>query len=301
MSAAPTRLQAWSQLLRVPNLATVPGDPMVGAVLAAGGQALLWRPLLGSAAAALCLYMVGLILNDLHDLADDRVNRPERPLPRQLISVRAAIAAALLLAALGLLAALSAGPRTALAGLGLLGLIGLYTFAAKAAAPTACLVMGLCRGGSVLLGAAAAGWNRPALLAAAAWAVTIGSVTWLSRGEDRRQRPGWPVLLPPLAMAGGLAAAWAGLPEAGALARSGFAIGAAAAFGLALRQSLRLFHRDVSPAAARAAVGGFIALLVPWQAAVVLLGDHPGTLAVALGLLALWPLSRRLARHFSAS
>lgn len=304
MTEIRTRRQAWLQLLRLPNLATVPGDPLAGAVLAAaatGAPMPTLRQALAVAAAALCLYMAGLVLNDLHDLPDDRLRRPERPLPRGLISLSAAWCSFVLLALLGLGAAALAGSGALLAGLVLLALVCLYDLRAKASPRLACLVMGLCRGASVVLGAAALGRPDVAALPAAAWTLYIGTVTWLSRGEDEIQRPGLPILLLPVAMGVGWLSAWVLVwPCRGA----GLVVSAGcAAVGLwtATRRSLALLRHDVPPATARAAVGGSIGLLLPWQAGLVVLGWTPAAALAAGALLLLWPVSRRLARRFSPS
>ena len=71
-------LRAWLRLLRVANLPTVPGDPIVGYVVAAG---VVGWPVLPCAAASLCLYCAGLLANDYFDLAEDRRDRiPDYPL-----------------------------------------------------------------------------------------------------------------------------------------------------------------------------------------------------------------------------
>jgi 4-hydroxybenzoate polyprenyltransferase len=298
-----TRWLGWLQLLRVPNLPTVPGDPLVGAVLAAtaAGQAVPARQAIGVALAALFLYMAGLALNDLHDLPDDRLHRPERPLPRGVVSVRAAWRAFALLAALGLAAAATGGWPSALAGLGLLALICLYNLRAKACPASACLVMGLCRGASLMLGAVALGRPAAAALPALALTLYIGAVTWLSRREDETQRPGLFVLLPPLAILGGCGTAWLGLGAPGHQMLWLALACATLATAQALRLSLTLFRRDIGPGPARAAVGRFIRLLLPWQAALLLLGSTPALAVVALALLAAWPLARGLSRRFNAS
>lgn len=298
-----TRWMGWLQLLRVPNLPTVPGDPLVGLVLAtsAAGQSAPVHQACGVALASLFLYMAGLTLNDLHDLPDDRLHRPERPLPRAAVSLHSARQAFVILAALGVAAAASAGPRTALAGLLLLALICLYNLCAKARPGPACLVMGLCRGTSLMLGASAGGRCEAALLPAVALTVYIGAVTWLSRREDETQRPGFYVLLPSLAIVAGCGAAWWSVGLVVDLRLPAALVAAVLAAGLALRSGVELVRRDVGPGPARAAVGHFIRLLLPWQAAVLFLGGTAASSAAALALLLAWPVSRRLGRRVSAS
>ena len=79
---------AWLQLLRVPNLFTVPGDPVAGFLLATFG--VLTPDVVLAILGSLCLYAGGLVLNDLHDLDEDRRDRPNRPLPAGEIAVRSA-------------------------------------------------------------------------------------------------------------------------------------------------------------------------------------------------------------------
>src|SRR5260221_228220 len=76
---SPSPLRTWLQLFRAPNLLTVPGDPIAGYLLACFGavEEGLW-PAIG---ASVCFYAGGLLLNDLADLAEDRRERPSRPLP----------------------------------------------------------------------------------------------------------------------------------------------------------------------------------------------------------------------------
>ena len=59
----PPLLRTWLQLLRAPNLFTVPGDPLAGYLLACYG-AVEPRVLL-PVFASLCFYSSGLLVNDL--------------------------------------------------------------------------------------------------------------------------------------------------------------------------------------------------------------------------------------------
>jgi len=158
------RLFGWLQLLRLPNLFTVPGDPLAGMAVAAllAGRAppsvggFLWP-----AAAALCLYGFGLVLNDIRDYPQDLRNRPNRPLPRQYVGMSGAWLAALLLAAGGLACAWQHAYTTLALALSLLFLICLYDGLVKEWGWLGCLVMGLCRGNSFLLGVSPRVWALP--------------------------------------------------------------------------------------------------------------------------------------------
>ncbi len=175
------------QLLRPPNLFTVPGDPLCGALLASQG-AWSWR-VVPPVVASLACYCAGLILNDLADLKEDLRDRPGRPLPSGAVSRRAAIALAAVFIAVALAAAsLINTILLLLTGLLLVEILW-YDFMAKRNAITGPIAMGICRGLSVLLGAAAIAPPPPlAVGAAAAVALYIGAVTALARNETRSPR-----------------------------------------------------------------------------------------------------------------
>jgi len=149
-------------LIRLPNLLTVPGDPVAGFLLASSGAPHLCAPLALAAAAgaSLCLYAFGLILNDLMDVETDSRERPERPLPAGEITVPQARMAAVAMALSGLNLALGAGRPALLIAAALAGVIVLYDAALKRVPVLGLCAMGLCRGLSLLLGAVAA---RPEL------------------------------------------------------------------------------------------------------------------------------------------
>src|SRR5262245_2678680 len=101
-------LRHWLQLFRVPNLFTVPGDPLAGFLLATGwtheGRAWLDGRAAFAVVASVCLYAAGLAMNDLCDLAEDRRDRPARPLASGAIPVSAAWIACGALCAIGIIA-----------------------------------------------------------------------------------------------------------------------------------------------------------------------------------------------------
>lgn len=148
--------QAWLELLRLPNLFTVPGDVIVGWVMVGMKGVFPWFAILAS----LALYSVGLLLNDLFDLRIDTKERPHRPLPSKRITKTSVIGVSLALSlfALGLAAWTGALP----VGLTLLGMILFYNLVAKRIAILGVVVMGCCRGLNILLGAAMT-WTWDAL------------------------------------------------------------------------------------------------------------------------------------------
>ena len=208
-SGGRSRLHSYLQLLRPPNLFTVPGDPLCGALLASHGK---WSWIIVPAiVASLSCYCIGLTLNDLIDQEEDRRDRPTRPIPSGAVSAKEAgnLILALLVIALG--ASLLLG-RSANVTVLLLLLILAYTVAKKEMPRLAPFLMGSCRGASVLVGVRAMGpthisslmiqpffpahrfppVNMGPLYAAAFITAYIAAVTVLARTETRDPR------IPPL-------------------------------------------------------------------------------------------------------
>ena len=146
-------LHAWLELLRVPNLLTVPGDVLAGWLLASGGP---WRPALGfGIAAGVGLYAFGLISNDIADFKTDTRERPQRPLPSKRIKPAAAVVAALALGCGSTLLAWRASGNAFDCAALLFLVVALYNTMMKDSAQFGPLTLGLCRGLNLLLGAAA--------------------------------------------------------------------------------------------------------------------------------------------------
>ena len=185
------KARAWAEILRLPNLFTVPGDPLAGALLAgaAGGGDALRTAL--CAAASLGMYAAGLLFNDVADLEEDRRDRPARPLPSGRITPRAAMRAAAGAMAFGLALYFTAGVRAGAAGMALACNILAYDFLLKRSV-FGPVVMALCRGMSVLAGALAIAAPVPpaSWLAAGAITLFVSGVSSYARGETRS--PGRP-------------------------------------------------------------------------------------------------------------
>lgn len=177
-------MKSWLQLLRVPNLFTVPGDPVAGWLLASGAG-LTFRPAFFLViAASLSLYSFGLVLNDLMDLRVDRVERPARPLPAREICLFAAWTVAILLVALGIVLCARASRATLYCGIALTAAIISYNCGIKRIAVAGAVNMGVCRGLNMLLGAAFAGaFPIPVIAAVCFVTVYITGITSLARAE----------------------------------------------------------------------------------------------------------------------
>ena len=192
-------MEAWLRLLRLPNLLTVPGDPVAGYLLAmvCFGSEFTPLALLATVAAALCLYCFGLLLNDMVDLKIDLEERPDRPLPSGQISFNSARTAAVAFGFTGLNLALFAGLPVLCAAALLSALIILYNAGFKRLPFAGVITMGLCRGGSFLLGCFAALSDPrdlfslsgvPLLLGFAAVTLTFIGISAVARNEMDQEK-----------------------------------------------------------------------------------------------------------------
>ncbi len=194
-----SRLRAYLELVRLPNLFTAMADVAAGFLFThlglERGDGLTLGLLL---VASTLLYAAGVVLNDLFDLEIDRRRRPERPLPSGRVPIRSARKLGWGLLPAGVISAwcaalAGADPRPGVVAVVLAGVVVAYNARLKPTLlgpPT----MGACRALNLLLGMslAPAGWGPPHLLAATAIGVYISGVTWFARNEATRSRR-WPL------------------------------------------------------------------------------------------------------------
>jgi 4-hydroxybenzoate polyprenyltransferase len=198
----------WLQLLRAPNLFTVPGDPLAGFLVACGlarNQAVLDDRVVYAVFASLCLYAAGLIMNDIFDIAEDRRDRPHRPLASGTISLQSAWIVGVILSGAGILLMTIVADRAGLlASSLLLGCIGLYNGFMKRIPVLGAINMGMCRGLSLLLGAVAFSNSLEVpqfvILCALILAAYVAAVTHLARYEMRESSPAIARILPALVL-----------------------------------------------------------------------------------------------------
>ncbi|MEO2030761.1 MAG: UbiA family prenyltransferase [Planctomycetaceae bacterium] len=209
----------WLQLLRLPTVFTALADVLCGFFLGAALQSsggTNWLALAWLMASSAGLYLGGMVLNDVFDVRLDAVERPERPIPGNRITLRAAAAVGGLLMAAGLVAATCAWIVSGHAGHSLLtaGIIAVavlsYDAVLKAtwAGPFG---MATCRFLNLSLGASTAidqtgsvvSWQQPVLGASLGLAVYIVGVTWFARNEAGQASV--------FGLAGGLVAAVVGI------------------------------------------------------------------------------------------
>lgn len=200
----------WLKLTRFPNVFTMVADVLMVALL----FSLPWEWMFLAGLGSVALYMAGMVLNDVHDYAEDCQWRPERPLPSGKITLSAARVGGygLLLGGwCGFLAAsLLAGVwYPVLTATLLAGCILAYNSSWKST-PVGPVLMGLCRGLNLValmsfapesLDFSAPFWRIPAGITC-----YILGLTWFARAEtEGEDRPAalW-LVGSVLVMAGGL-------------------------------------------------------------------------------------------------
>jgi hypothetical protein len=183
----------WLRMARVSNTPTTVSDAVAGAVLVSASVAA--GPVAVVAVAIALFYTAGMILNDVMDVAIDRRERPERPLPSGEVSVRAAVFAVVVLFVVGEALLALRDWRAALAGLGLIALIVLYDAWHKGNALSP-LLMAACRAMVyVVAGLAIAGALNAELWGAAAlMLVYVVGLTQVAKAEGSGIAARWPVV-----------------------------------------------------------------------------------------------------------
>jgi geranylgeranylglycerol-phosphate geranylgeranyltransferase len=163
-------IQAWIELLRLGNLVMIVVAVGVGAYLAGGTGAVPRGALAGF---ALALVAAGInVLNDFLDLEIDRVNRPDRPLPRGAVGREPARAAFVIFLFGGVLLSRRLGPEAMTFATAVVVLLIIYcTHLNRAGLAGNLAVAGA--GGSALFFGALAGGDARAGLAPAVFAFLI--------------------------------------------------------------------------------------------------------------------------------
>jgi 4-hydroxybenzoate polyprenyltransferase len=194
------KVLAWSRLMRLSNLPTAWSNILMGLVVSAGNWD--FRSVIVLLTVSTCLYLGGMVLNDVCDIEVDRLERPQRVLPSGLISRRSASAVGHILLLTG---PLIAGLATLTVGKD--GVLHLATPACGTALALALVIvaynyggkslwfgpvlMGLCRILNVLLGTSLAE-SDPSFLGhgilywyiATAIGIFVAGITWFARDEE---------------------------------------------------------------------------------------------------------------------
>jgi 4-hydroxybenzoate polyprenyltransferase len=147
------------RLVRIPLVFTAVADPITGYII--GTRASL-EPLtvISLILVSSCLYMSGMIFNDVADLKRDRVTRPGRPLPSGDVSIKGAVSLGVVLLFLALLLGLFISYRVGILTACMISLILGYDFLLKRGALAGSVCMGIIRGTNISLGFVASGeWS----------------------------------------------------------------------------------------------------------------------------------------------
>jgi 4-hydroxybenzoate polyprenyltransferase len=293
-----SKLLAYAQLLRLPNVFTAFADICMAA--AAAGYILDQPGVLALLLAASgCLYLAGMVLNDFFDRHEDAKARPFRPIPSGRVTPRTAlILGSVLLVAGGGFAAAATDPITykfrfgtpaSIAGVLALAILVYDGFLKRT--PLGPLGMGVCRFLNVLLGLSGSGpelWTGLNIHLAAVIGVYIVGVTWFARTEEgesnRRQLIAAAIIM--LAALGLAITVPAHLPAGSAPVYFPYFV---AAFGFFIGSTIVIAIRQPGPKEVQAAVKRCILGLVALDAvlATAFVGAW-GLLIVLLLLPARW-------------
>jgi 4-hydroxybenzoate polyprenyltransferase len=265
------RVLAFAQLLRLPNVFTAFADVAlagcVGASVYAGWQSADYLvPLFLLALASGCLYLAGMVWNDVFDLAEDRQDRPFRPLPSGRVRVRTAALLAVGLTAVGVGLTIAAG--SARLGLGLAAAVLLYDSWLKRT-PLGPVSMAACRFLNVLLGLSAIPADALPLAMRVHTAGVVGvyivGVTWFARTEAtessrRHLAAAAGVIAVALVLALGLRARLPADPGPGAVVFPYLLVGFGFLVGVPLSRAIRRPGPKEVQAAIKRCVLGLVAL-----------------------------------------
>jgi 4-hydroxybenzoate polyprenyltransferase len=198
------RLLAYAQLLRIPNVFTAFADIALGACVAGAVMPSMpvefWLSFVVLALASGCLYLAGMVWNDVFDFAEDKKARAFRPLPSRRIQISTAVFLGVFLFVVGLMLAGAAGllaqqpewnHEPFAYALGIVAAVMIYDGGAKRT-PFGPISMAACRFLNVLFGlsliAESALDTEYRLYLAAIVFLYIAGVTWFARTEEGKSR-----------------------------------------------------------------------------------------------------------------
>ena len=191
------------QLMRLPTVFTSMADVIAGYLLTTA-----WNPKAGLSQltanpdkltigivlvfASSCLYLAGMVFNDIFDRKVDAEERPGRPIPSGSVPLKMAIGLGLALLVIGNGAAWFAGRNSGIIAAILTVTILAYDGLLKKT-PIGPLAMGACRFLNVIIGAShltnwASIWTRPQLVVALGMGVYVIGLTWFARTEAKQSK-----------------------------------------------------------------------------------------------------------------
>jgi len=151
----------YARLARPANLPTAAADIMAGVAIAGiftlsdSGSIMAtnsWSGIMFLICSSIFLYAGGVVLNDVFDSKIDHIERPERPIPSGLVSVKAASVYGTILLIIGVVFSYLVNTQCTIIALLLVASIVTYDAVAKNHGFFGPIVMGLCRALNLLLG-----------------------------------------------------------------------------------------------------------------------------------------------------
>lgn len=286
-------VKSYLQLTRPANLLTALADILAGLAIAGfsfavGTYGLLLLSTLG-------LYGGGVVLNDVFDARLDAIERPERPIPSGRVPLKNAALLGGSLLLVGVACAWAYSLPSGLIALTIALLVLLYDRFAKHSSFFGPLVMGMCRGGNLLLGVSV----LPLALEVYAWVAIIpilyiGAITMISQDEvhgGKQRTLYFAGFLYGLVHFVQLYIAWrqdnffSTLPWV------------ALHIWLVGRPLVEAVHNPIGPMIGKAVKAGVLSLIIMNAAWCMAFGDWPLAIVVTL----LLPLSIQLARIFAVT
>ncbi len=183
-------VRSWLQVVRFPAVFTAMSDIFLGFLLTHSSLLPLnqFLFLLGSSS---CLYLAGMLFNDIFDREIDSKERPNRPIPSGRVPLKSAIIAGVLLIAFGLCFAilndLSQVEKTGHSFfIAIILTVAIFAYDGLLKKTVlAPLAMGSCRFLNVILGASATitVWASPQIYLASCLGIYIIGLTWFARKE----------------------------------------------------------------------------------------------------------------------
>ncbi len=149
-------MKDWLRLLRISNLPTVWSSVLVPLAFAGGPRGVdfanpdTYLAVGVALVSATCLYLAGMVLNDVLDLRIDRMERPERPLPAGRINPRTATAAGVSMLGVGAILPFGLGAAAGIAATSIAVAVVAYD-ALHLRTAWSTVLMGICRGGIYVL------------------------------------------------------------------------------------------------------------------------------------------------------
>ena len=179
------QINNWLQLIRFPNLFTIPGDILLGYFVVSQGQDFWSIRTVALIIISMMLYSAGLIMNDLFDYEEDLRERPDRPLPSKKVPLEQAKKVMTILFAVSVATAAILSLNAFIFTVALILCIYLYNGPLKKQGIVAGVTMGLCRMFNVFLGAStwSGDWNFSIYLVGLIEAAYIVGVCLIAKDE----------------------------------------------------------------------------------------------------------------------